>query len=74
MSLDEQVRILGRGPGRSRDLTDEEAREAMRRMVEQAQKGETFSTGKDNPTKMPSRIFGWPCQMFAGLSLQNWPC
>lgn len=33
MSLAEQVRILGRGPGRSRSLTQEEAFDAMRRML-----------------------------------------
>ena len=33
MSLAEYVRILGRGPGRSRDLTQDEAREAMALML-----------------------------------------
>lgn len=33
MSISEFVRILGRGPGRSRSLTQEEAREAMTRVL-----------------------------------------
>ncbi len=36
MSLSEYVRILGRGPGRSRSLTQEEAGEAMQLMLEGA--------------------------------------